>query len=538
MGNYRVLCKVVLIFGCLLLSSARAEDVAGCKYQIEPGISSLRMLTLSASVYACMTESDYRDIQILNGDGNPVPILVTHPSARSEHYDYRKALKFNLDDVHTNRRIHQHLRHMVRRTTYYNNETAYEIWVQRHHYSTTIIAENPDTGGRLNRLTVELDGYQETNVSATVYLEYSNDLSRWTSSSKPQKLFFPKSDSNKGFTRGQLITSSNRHARYLRLVVLSNIPDFIESISLLEGSYERTRFTEPEYVWTEASSIQMLNNGQDWQFSVPDQLPVSRLRFQPSNGIVYYRGQLSSKPIRREVPEDNAYLGLRSANKQKLKNSLKRIIKGQRRSFESINSGWNGYTRFEQFHFVPVNSESGEISGELVKPEPISFPHRASRHWRIKFDYPSSAMIETQFPVVEFGWTPAQISFLAQGPEPFVLRTGAGNEAQRPRSTGVLSKRSTTFETVALLVSDEFPVIAAQADTAASQSDEASATGLLDVITAKSDTTASQPGAASASGLFDKQIIIWMILIAGVLVMAYMAWQLLRSIESKKEEDS
>ncbi|MCP4767890.1 MAG: DUF3999 domain-containing protein [Gammaproteobacteria bacterium] len=515
MGKFRLLFKVALSIGCLLLSSVRAEEVAGCEYQIEPGKSSLRVLTLSASVYACMTESDYRDVQIVNGDGNSVPIFVAHPSARSRHYDYRKALKFNVDDVDTNRRIHEHLRHMVRRTTYYNSETGYDTWAQRHNYPTTIIAENPDIEGRLNLLTIELDGYQGTDVSATVYLEYSDDLSRWTSSSKPQKLFYPKTDPNNGFSRTQLITSSNRHARYLRLVVLSNTPDFAESINLFEGVYERTQFTEPEYVWTEASSIQMLDNGQDWQFSVPDQLPVSRLRFQPSNGIVYYRGQLSSKPMRREVPEDNAYLGLRNANKQKLKNTLKRIVKGQRRSFESINSGWNGPTRFEQFHFVPLDSESGETSEGLVIPEPVSFPHQASRHWRIKFDYPSSAMIETQFPVVEFGWAAAQIRFLAQGPEPFVLQTGARNEAQRPRATSILWDRSTTNETVALLASDDDSVLTAQADSTASRSDEVSATGLL-----------------------DKQFIVWMILIAGVLVMAYMAWQLLHSIESEKEEDS
>lgn len=517
MDKWLALFKIVLFSGCLLLSSARAENAVGCEYQIEPGKSSIRMLTLSSSVYACMTESDYRDVQILNGDGNPVPILVTHPSATGRPVDYRKTLKFNLDDVETNRRIHQHLRHMVRRTTYHRNETAYETWAQGHNYPTTIIVENPDTEGRLNRLIVELDSNEETNVGAMVYLEYSDDLSSWTSSSRPQKLFYMKNNPGSGFSRRQLFPGSNRRARYLRLVVLSNIPDFTESISRLEGTYERTQFTEPEYVWTEATSIQMLNNGQDWQFSVPDQLPVSRLRFQPSNGIVYYRGRLSSKPIRREVPEDNAYLGLRNANKKKLKNTLKRIVKGPGRSFESINSGWNGPTRFEQFHFVPVDSGSGEISDELVKPEPISFPHQASRHWRIQFDYPSSAMIETQFPVVEFGWTAAQISFLAQGPEPFVLQTGARNEAQRPRPTEVLLSRSTTFETVGLLASDEFPVIAAEADTAASQSDDAS---------------------ASAAGLLDKEFIIWMILIAGVLVMAYMAWQLLRSIEAGSKDSS
>ena len=49
---------------------------------------------------------------------------------------------------------------------------------------------------------------------------------------------------------------------------------------------------------------------------------------------------------------------------------------------------------------------------------------------------------------------------------------------------------------------------------------------------------AAQSDAAGADDGFDKQSIIWMILIAGVLVMAYMAWQLLRSIDAKTREES
>ncbi len=35
----------------------------------------------------------------------------------------------------------------------------------------------------------------------------------------------------------------------------------------------------------------------------------------------------------------------------------------------------------------------------------------------------------------------------------------------------------------------------------------------------------------------NSQVTIWVILIAGVLVMAYMAWQLMRSIENKTREE-
>lgn len=503
-----------LMAGLLWLGAALAPRLAqaspACEYEIADGSAPLRVLTLSQSAYACMTDSDYRDIRVVNADGNPVPIYVTHPSTGKRHVDYRKPLQFNVDDIDTNRRAYSNLRHMVRITRYSNNGPDYDTWLTHHNYPTTLIVENPETEGGLNRILIELERPGNANVSAAVNLQFSNDLSRWTSLSKPQLLFF-RGNLSGGFPRQQLELGANRKSRYIRLVALSNIPDFAAAITRLEGTYQRIQYSEPSYAWTEATSIQMLNNGQDWQFSVPDQLPISKLRFRPEGDIVYFSGQLMSKPLPSEVAEDNAYLGLRDSSKKRLKDSLKRIVRGQKRSYESMNTGWRHVTAFEQFHFS--DSETDDQAAATTEPEPVAFPHRASRHWRIQFRQPTAAMIETRFPVVEFGWTAAQVRFMAQGPGPFSLQTGVEEASKLGYPPSLLRDRSGSFETVALLD-------AAQ-------------------VLPTSHETGNDGGEAGkpASRLRDPGTVVWIVLIVGVLVMGYMAWQLLRNIDSASAQD-
>ena len=510
MKNPLVLAGLVLLV--VAFNSATAQLTAACEYDIADGSSPLRVVTLSQSAYACMTGSDYRDIRIVNADGNAVPHYLTHPSGRKTRVDYREALRFNVDDIDTNRRSHKNLKRMVRISRYANNGAGYDSWVTSHNYPTTLIVENPDTEGGLNRLLIELDRPGKINVSAAVNLQFSDDLSRWTSRSRAQLLFF-RGDQSNGFSRQQLELGGNRKSRYLRLVVLSNIPDFAGAIRKLEGTYQRTRYTEPEYAWTEATSIQQLNNGQDWQFSVPHQLPVSKLRFRPEGDIVYFSGQLWSKPLSSELPEDNAYLGLRDTNKKRLKDTLKRIVRGHERSFESMNSGWRHVTRFEQFHFSASAERDGEAGGISAEPEPVSFAHRASRHWRIQFRQPSAAMIETRFPVVEFGWTAAQLRFMAQGPGPFRLLVGADTDLKPGYPPAPLRDRSASFETVALVEPEQ-------------------GAGVAEPLAGSTEEAEPTPAWRDAS------TVVWIVLIVGVLVMGYMAWQLLRNMDNAAVDDS
>jgi len=516
MRNYPVLINAILLFGCLSLTGVQADDSADCQFPIEPGTSSLRVLTLSESGYACMRKSNYRDVSIVNGDGNAVPRHIVHPSSRSETIDYLKSLQYSFDSEDAHHRYYKHLRYLVRSTPsprhgaiyYYQIEApSYEVWVQRHDHPTSIIVENTDTEGNLAQLRFDFNNQGNININATAYLEYSDDLIHWTSSSLPQKLFHRYVNEN-SVVRKHLNTGGNRKSRYIRIVVLSNVGNFAASIRNIEGLYQRTRVVSPEYIWTKATSIQELSDGQDWQFSMPDQLPISRLRFKPENGIVFYSGKLSSKPINLEVPEDNAYLELRESGKKRLKNALKRIVKGRKRTPESINSGWRTAIRFQQYH-----SEYTDTDEKPPNSEPITFPHRASRHWRIEFRHPSAEMIASQFPVVEFGWTAARVRFLAQGPEPFTLRVGKTVKSPQPTVTRILWDKSGTFEAVDLLP------------------------GETAVSIAQSSPSDDQPYPEIESDPANKQIIIWIVLIVGVLAMAYMAWQLLRSIENSTGED-
>ena len=209
----RSLLGIAFCIGCLFSASAWPAVSAGCEYEIEPGKSSLRVLSLSASVYACMTASDYRDVQVLNGDGNPVPMYVVHPSAKGEFIDFRKSLHFYIDHVDTNRRYHEHMRHIMHRSVYRPNGASYDSWAQRHNYPASIIVENSDTQGKLNRLMVDIDHQHSGSISASVYLQYSNDLSHWSSSSDTQQLFYLKA-MNGDLNRKWILLGANKRSRY------------------------------------------------------------------------------------------------------------------------------------------------------------------------------------------------------------------------------------------------------------------------------------------------------------------------------------
>ena len=394
-------CFLLLI---IFFNPVWANQKFDCSFPVKSADGAIREANLTEQVYSCLRKSNYRDLQIINGDGNRVPFIVQHPVSESEVLDFTKELKFNVDTINPGFDRRSQLKRLIQARSYWNDNNGFESWSRQHSYISILILDNPETSAKLNRLNIDLASQSQQPLSATVVMEYSSDLIHWTSSSNPQKLFFQQ-NSEQGFNKRQLILGANKNRRYIRLAILSNSDQFIESILKIEGQYQQVQNTKPEYFWTEAASIQQLSNGQDWQFSVPAQLPVSQMRFLPGGDIVYYSGLLMQKPIENEVAEDNAYLRLREDKKNQLKKALKNIVTGNRRSNESINSGWKSVKRFHQYHF----------NDSTISAEPIYFFHRPSRHWRIKFGHPTAEMISSHFPQVEFGWTPARVRFSCSG---------------------------------------------------------------------------------------------------------------------------
>ncbi len=497
-----------LVLAILISGTASAKDPDfDCSFPIKSIDSALRRVELPEAVYQCFKQSNYQDMQIQNGNGDRVPLSIEHPMNNQQRFDFEKTLRFNRDRIEPIFNQNKKIRRLIEAHPEWMKSGNFEAWQQEHPVFDILTIENPEAEGRLNRITFELGAFANGPISATVVVEYSDDLIQWSTDSNPQKLFFLQ-NSEQGFDKTQLILRKGSR-RYIRLLILSNAKEFVNAIEKLQGHYQRTQRRKPKYNWARPTVIQQLSDGQDWQYSVPSQLPVSQLRFVPNKSLVFFSGVLMQKPIENEVPDDNSYFGLREGARDKLKRAVANVVKGKRRSHRSINHGWNRVKRFHQYHDVDSNSSSFES-------EPIYFGHHTSRHWRVKYSHPSAAMIAADFPVVEFGWASAKVKFLAQGPEPFVLLAGSEQRVSNVSLPYQLLKREqageTTFEPS--LGGWEDPLM--QIGTQIEQRSKALDSKEVD--------------------FWSTSKLIWLVLILGVAFMLFMAKQLLAEIKLKSEK--
>ena len=106
------------------------------------------------------------------------------------------------------------------------------------------------------------------------------------------------------------------------------------------------------------------------------------------------------------------------------------------------------------------------------------------------------------------GWTPSQISFIAQGPEPFQLLVGSIEPAIPNNSSNLLRTNDTDIEIVVLM-----PDIGKD-------------------LSSPSSPEVSVPQ-KSVNWL---EILLWTVLLAGLLLMAFMAYQLSKKMREEPEK--
>lgn len=151
---------------------------------------------------------------------------------------------------------------------------------------------------------------------------------------------------------------------------------------------------------------------------------------------------------------------------------------------------WVKHSNFEQFR---LHTSSGEVSSE---------PHRLQgirdRQWLVKFAYPQQISIGTA-PQVQLGWRPERLLFIAQGNAPFTMAFG-NPMAMKVKVTGLLNS---------------LPLDADIPDSAR--------LGAVRELGGVNNV-------ASVDSLPWREVLLWLVLIAGVLVMLWMAAKLYRQM--------
>lgn len=476
------------------LSPASADSIAGgafdCAFPISGGRQSLRRFALTASVYECMRHTGHADLAIVNDNGEPVPLRIGVPGETLDAAQYREELRAYREPDAPAYRTGEQLRRLARMTgvdAARNDDTA---WQRENRFYSALILERDDTEDALQTITLDA-GTGDMPVTATVTVEESDDLQHWRTRLNPRAVYFLPGETDR-LTVNTLDLAGGSHAKYLRLAMLGSVADFAGRIARVTGEYERVQRTPPAWQWFAATGYRPLETAGEWAVSLPGLFPVSRLRFKPAETIVFYKGSVHARPhVNPAVDTDPRRLHEQS--REKLKRVVSQTLKGDLKP-PPAEDAWRYVSRFTQYRLV-----TGDAT---VSSADLNVAPRQSRRWKFVFEEPAE-LSEQTLPAVEFGWRPPEITFIAQGRGPFHLLAGRETPAPRPAFPAALN--GADAQPVELL-----PVAAAPGETVPAEK-----------------TTSAQ--AARQTWV---NIVLWVVLLAGVALMGTMAYRLAKSMKT------
>ncbi|MBN1379948.1 MAG: DUF3999 domain-containing protein [Gammaproteobacteria bacterium] len=176
------------------------------------------------------------------------------------------------------------------------------------------------------------------------------------------------------------------------------------------------------------------------------------------------------------------------------------FYRGRLYSRMNADSNWNDRGRFLQYRL--------QMPGGVVQSESLHLPAVRDSEWLIKFETPKKFQ-KTGLPVAQLAWYPEQLTFLAQGKPPFILAYGNPRIAQS--RTGLSSLLNS-------LNDEQRKEIAASVATLAAPKELGGLSRL----------------APEQEKFPWRKVLLWLVLVAGVLVMVKMAVSLFRQMDGEK----
>lgn len=490
-----VLISGVIIAWCL---TAKARDYE-CSFELSDGIQSIRSVTLSEDVYRCLRFNSYADIAVVNADNQLVPFTLSRPTVNVNRQQYTKNIEFYQEPQVSSYKTGDQIRRIASLTGVVSNTRNNQQWQKTNVYYSSVILEQPERsvdqiGDPLLSVSLGVNT-SDAPIRATVLVEVSNDLQNWKALSKPYDFYFlPGKKNNLSHNVLPLSHYLNRQAKYLRLATLSNVQGFTSLISNISGVYQHTERVSQAIEWLTVTPYKLEGEEGVWQFDLPSLVPVSALRLNNVNNIVYYQGQLFSQPHKNPQAVNEI---VKKSGKKKLKEAIKDAAKGKSRKSKT-DTPWRTVTRFSWYKLMTEN-------GSVESPD-LQFSSVKSRQWKIKFYVPEDLPVN-QLPIVEVGWKPSTLNFIAQGEGPFTLQVGRDQATKKTVFPAQLQRLGASSESVTILrrVTLEANVV-----------------------------MPSQMEEADSSKVNWGEILLWVILLLGVLLMFYMAYSLMRSMNKEQ----
>ncbi len=365
------------------------DDFAyGLSLEVE-GQSALRQLSLPAVIYEKVTRADLGDIRIFDAAGHVVSHALQRPKTAIEPAAAPVTVPFFPLQASRPGRGHEQTS-QVRRDSQgriieiINNVTPATP-------STQVTAYLLDVSGLArppSALTLHWQREHDSGFSTAVRLDHSADLTHWQPLVRQAALVDLRADS---YTlRHRDITLPKPPAAYLRL----SWPKALRNVRLtaVQGIFRQARLQQPRH-WTQIHGTPDTTEANTYHFDTGGYWPVDQMRVAFADVNMVADVRLQSRP--------------------------------------TLEAKWR-----QRFHGLVYTLQAGELT---VRSEPLALPITTDRHWQLQIAGGDRGSTD-RLPILEFGWVPHTLTFVAQGEPPYTLAYGSTRIGPSERPVATLLK--------------------------------------------------------------------------------------------------
>ncbi len=451
--------------------------------ELEPG-QAVYELELTEAVYRNIKRDDLGDIRIYNATGYSVPYVIRRTNAKqSTRILKRSVLPFfplyaepgkNLDDLAI--RINKNRQGSIVDINVRNgggqqkkNRIAYLV--------DAVTFKKPLSELQLSWRSTDTDG-----SLVNLKVEYSNDLSRWNTLNARNVLADLRYQGHR-LAQG-IVQLKETEAKYFRLSWPADTGKF--AIDGITAVYQKKTNDVLEYRWSQIKGKPDPEQKNTFLYDIGGHLPAYRARIvlPVKNSAV----KASLHSTNRLTPTETRY------SKRK---HLLDLSSSSRRKFHPY---WRSHMFQQMVYDIDIN-------GARLRSDDVRLSRTTNRYWRVQVNSGEGAIEQT--PILELGWLPGKILFLATGEPPYQLLVG--NEQAR-----ILGSSDRTL--IRHMRNKDIQPSRATLGKVVSLQEEDDAGGIL---------------GASAFKIW----ILWFVMVWGVLMLGWMAFRLSKQISDVENND-